>query len=179
MRAFYWHEDSSFPRRKEKNWVFVKWLENEKVLVAHYFDTASAEKQSFLKQLVYKHIPLCSAVFCKASWNFIIDNWMRTGVTQLLWIEQWLLFFEKWSRAKHKTLKSVVFGSVNTILQAKQGYLCCGWNNRNSQRTMSFKVVEQELRQLVTALHLKISLEQMYTMPSLVVLFEQECKQSC
>ena len=41
------------------------------------------------------------------------------------------------------------------------------------------KVVEQELRQLVTALHLKISLEQMYTMPSLVVLFEQECKQSC
>ena len=72
--AFYWHFESSFPRGKEKNWVFVKWLENEKVLVAHYFDTASVEKQRFLKQLIYKHIPICSAVFCKASWNFIIDN---------------------------------------------------------------------------------------------------------
>jgi len=89
------------------------------------------------------------------------------------------IFQEYEAEQKIKTKKSVVFGSVNTILQAKQGYLCCGWNNRNSQRTMSFKVVEQELRQLVTALHLKISLEQMYTMPSLVVLFEQECKQSC
>ena len=42
-----------------------------------------------------------------------------------------------------------------------------------------FQEYKAELRQLVTELHLKNFLEQMYTMPSLVVLFEQECKQSC
>ena len=112
------------------------------------------------------------------------ENWRNTtgvdgAVAAIFWKVHRTFFKNMKQSKKRKTQKSVVFGSVNTILQAKQGYLCCGWNNRNSQRTMSFKVVEQELRQLVTALHLKISLEQMYTMPSLVVLFEQECKQSC
>ena len=40
---------------------FCEMVENEIVLVAHYFDTASVEKQRFLKQLIYKHITLCSA----------------------------------------------------------------------------------------------------------------------
>ena len=64
----YWISDSAcflltrrqlIPKRKGEELSFVKWLENEIVLVAHYFDTASVEKQRFLKQLIYKHIPLC------------------------------------------------------------------------------------------------------------------------
>ena len=60
VRAFFTAQRQLINKRQGEEMSFVKWLENEIVLVAHHFDTASVEKQRSLKQLIYKHIPLCS-----------------------------------------------------------------------------------------------------------------------
>ena len=69
------------------------------------------------------------------------ENWRNTtgvdGAVAAIFLKSSQDIFQEYEAEQKTNQNSVVFGSVNTILQAKQGYLCCGWNNRNSQRTMS------------------------------------------
>ena len=89
------------------------------------------------------------------------------------------IFQEYEAEQKKKKPKKVLFLVVSTPFFRQNRAIYAVDGTTEIVNGQCPKVVEQELRQLVTALHLKISLEQMYTMPSLVVLFEQECKQSC
>jgi len=89
------------------------------------------------------------------------------------------IFQEYEAEQKKKKTKKVLFLVVSTPFFRQNRAIYAVDGTTEIVNGQCPKVVEQELRQLVTELHLKNFLEQMYTMPSLVVLFEQECKQSC